>query len=162
MGGNVKPIPDGFHTVTSHITVNDCNGAIEFYKEAFGAVEIMRLAGPDGKSIMHAEIRIGDSIVMLNDEFSGPGPKSPKSVNGTTSTLHLYVEDCDAAFNQAVAAGAAVQMPPTDMFWGDRFAGVIDPFGHNWSFATHKEDLTPEEIDKRAAEWMANMGEGCS
>lgn len=161
MANTAQPIPDGFRTVTPHMTVKDGAAAIEFYKKAFGAEEIMRMPGPDGKGVMHAEIKIGDSIIMLNDEFPGHGPKAPTSLNGTSCTIHLYVTDVDAAFNKAVAAGAQPAMPVQDMFWGDRYGGVTDPFGHRWSVATHKEDVTPEECGKRAAQFFANLGGEC-
>ncbi len=153
----VKAIPDGFASVTCHLTVKGAGEAIEFYKKAFGAEEIMRMPGPDGQSVMHAEIKIGNSIVMLNDEFPGPGPKSPASLNGTSAVVHLYVADADAAYDKAVEAGATAAMPLTDMFWGDRYGSVADPFGHMWSIATRKEDLTPEQIGERAEEWMKSM-----
>ena len=161
MAGNVKPIPEGFRTVTPHLTVSDGNAAIAFYKKAFGAEEIMRMPGPDGTGVMHAEIKIGDSMIMLNDEFPGHGPVAPTSLNGTTSVVHLYVEDADAAFDRAVKAGATPEMPVTDMFWGDRFGGVTDPFGHRWSVATRTEDLTPEQCGQRAKEFFAKMGGEC-
>jgi len=147
----VKPIPDGYHTVTAHITVNDGNKAIDFYKKAFGAKEIYRMPGPGGK-VMHAEIQIGDSIIMLNDEFPDMGgARSAKAIGDSAVTLNLYVPDVDKVYNQAVASGATATMPVADMFWGDRYGKLKDPFGHHWSIATHKEDVTPEEIMKRAA-----------
>ncbi|MEE8143413.1 MAG: VOC family protein [Planctomycetota bacterium] len=155
----VKAVPDGFRTVTPHLIVNDGNAAIEFYKRAFNAEELCRMPGPEGK-VMHAELKIGDSVVMLADEFGGASA-APKSLNGTTFTCHLYVEDADAAFQRAVEAGAQVIMPVTDMFWGDRYGKVKDPFGHEWSVATHTEDLTPEEITQRGAKFMANFESGC-
>ena len=158
MAANVKAIPEGFRTVTAHMTLNDAAAAIEFYKKAFGAEEIMRMPGPGGKGVMHAEIKIGDSIIMLNDEFPDHGPKAPTSLNGTSFVVHLYVNDVDAAFDKAVAAGAKPSMPVTDMFWGDRYGSVTDPFGHQWSVATHKEDLTPEQCGQRAQEFFAKMG----
>jgi len=158
----VKPIPEGFHTLTPHIVVKDAAKAIEFYKEAFGAEEICRMPGPGGQGVMHAEIKIGDSMVMMCDEFpQTPHFKSPESLNGTTNKLTLYVTDCDKVFNQAVASGATAEMPPTDMFWGDRYGTLVDPFGHEWAVATHKEDLTPEDIGKRAAEFFSSQS-GCS
>jgi PhnB protein len=147
----VNPIPTGYHTVTPYITVHDGAAAIEFYKKALGAEEVCRMPMPDGKKVAHAELKIGDSILFLGDECPGMGNPSPKTVGATTGGLHIYVNDCDALFNRAVAAGATVKMPPTDMFWGDRFAKVVDPFGHSWSFGTHKEDVAPEEMEKRAA-----------
>ncbi len=155
-----NPIPQGFRTVTPHITVKGAGKAIEFYKKAFGAEEVMCMKTPDGNGIMHAEIKIGDSRIMLNDEWPGPGPKAPTSLNGTSAVVHLYVNDADAAFKKAVAAGATPAMPPQDMFWGDRYGCVVDPFGHQWSIATHTKDLTPEQIEKNAQEFMKNMGEG--
>jgi uncharacterized glyoxalase superfamily protein PhnB len=153
----VSPIPEGHHTVTAHLIIRGAAQAIEFYKKAFGAQEISRMLGPDGKSIVHAEIKIGDSFVFLVDEMPQMGARSPQALGGTAVTFHLYVEDADAVFNQAVAAGAKVQMPLADMFWGDRFGKLADPFGHEWSVATHKEDLTPEEMQKRAAAAFAQM-----
>ncbi|MBI4470886.1 MAG: VOC family protein [Acidobacteria bacterium] len=151
MSSKVKAIPEGHHTLTPHIVVRGGMDAIEFYKRAFGAKELMVMPGPEGK-VMHAEIQIGDSVLYLADEFPEMGGcLSPQAIGGTPVVLHLYVEDVDARFNQAVAAGAAVRMPLSDMFWGDRYGQVTDPFGHIWSLASHKEDLTPEEIGKRAA-----------
>jgi PhnB protein len=158
MAGNVKPIPEGYHTLTTHIVVRDAARAIEFYKRAFGAKERERMAGPDGK-IMHAEIQIGDSILMLSDEFPGPGKavRSPESLNGVTSALFMYVEDVDTQFKKALDAGAQVDMPVADMFWGDRYGRVVDPFGHVWALATHKQDLTADEIRKAGQAAMAEM-----
>jgi PhnB protein len=151
-----KAIPDGYHTVTAALTVKDGAAAIEFYQKAFGARELMRVNGPDGK-IMHAEIQVGDSRVMLADENPGMGCVAPVSAGRTTSSLYLYVPDVDTAFKRAVAAGAKVGMPVTDMFWGDRFASVEDPSGHRWGLATHMEDPTPEEIARRQQEFFATM-----
>jgi PhnB protein len=156
MASQVKPIPEGFHTATPYLTVNDGVRAIEFYKRAFGAQEISRMEGPPGK-IGHAEIKIGDSIIMLSDEMPGGSCRSPQSLGGSTVSIFLYVKDVDSAFNQAVAAGAKAEMPVTDMFWGDRFGRLTDPFGHSWSMATHKEDIAPEEMRKRAQAAMAKM-----
>jgi PhnB protein len=156
----VKPIPPGYHTVTPYLTVKGAGQAIEFYKRAFGAQEVERMAGPDGKSVMHAELKIGDSIVMLSDEFPQMGTRSPQTLGGSSGYLFLYVSDVDAAFKRAVDAGAKATMPPADMFWGDRFAKVSDPFGHEWGMATHKEDLSPEEIRKRGQAEMAKMAKG--
>jgi len=150
MAGNVKAIPDGFGTVTPHIVIKGAAQAIDFYKKAFGAEELFRMPGPDGQSIMHAEIKIGNGIVMICEEFPEMC-RSPKTLGGTPVTVHLYVEDADKAFDRAVKAGATASMPPSDMFWGDRYGKVTDPFGHEWSIATHKEDVTPEECGKRAA-----------
>ena len=157
MAKRAKAIPDGYHTVTPYLMVRGADRAIEFYKRAFGAEELMRMSGPDGKSIMHAEIKIGDSRIFLSEEFPDMGCRSLESLGGIASSLHLYVEDVDAAFKRAVAAGAQVKMPVADMFWGDRFGKLIDPFGHEWAMATHKEDLTPTEICKRAEAFFAQM-----
>jgi PhnB protein len=154
-----KAIPDGYRTVTPYLTVKGAAQAIEFYKRAFGARESERMTGPDGKSVMHAEIQIGDSLVMLSDEFPQMGSRSPQTLGGTTAAIFLYVPDVDAAFQQAVDAGAKAIMPPADMFWGDRFGKLVDPFGHHWAMATHKEDLSDEEIRKRGAAAMASMGQ---
>lgn len=145
-----KAIPDGYHTITPYLTVTNASDAIEFYQRAFGAQEMMRMDAPDGK-VGHAEIRIGDSAIMLSDEAPGMGCLSPTTLKGASSALFLYVDDVDASFERAVDAGAKVLMPVSDMFWGDRYGQVADPFGHRWSLATHKEDLTPVEIRERAA-----------
>jgi PhnB protein len=150
MTNTVKPIPEGYHTATPYLIVNAAANAIEFYKKAFGAKEIMRMTQPDGK-IGHAEIKIGDSPVMLADEFPQIGARSPQSLGGSPVSILLYVEDVDAMFTQAVAAGATVQRPVADQFYGDRAGGVTDPFGHVWYIATHKEDVSSEEMKKRAA-----------
>lgn len=147
----VKKVPDRFHRVTPHLTVRDASAMIAFYKKAFGAVESSRALGPDGKTILHAEIQIGDSIVFLNDEFPDMGALSPLTTKGTAVTLHLYVEDADKQFQQAVSAGAEVVMPLANQFWGDRYGIVKDPSGHQWSIGTHLEDLTPEQIQERMA-----------
>jgi uncharacterized glyoxalase superfamily protein PhnB len=148
---NVKPIPEGMHSLTPHLVCKGAGDAIEFYKRAFNAVEIGRMPGPDGK-LMHAQIRIGDSALMLVDEMPDWGVLGPKTLGGSPVTIHLYVEDADAAFTQAEAAGAKVKMPLADMFWGDRYGQVEDPFGHYWSIATHTRDLTPDEIRAGMAE----------
>jgi len=153
---SVKPIPDGYHTLTPYMTVRDAARAIEFYKQAFGAVEKGVMKGPDGK-IMHAELRIGDSIVMLADEFPEFQSLSPQSIGGSGMGLHIYIEDVDSAFDRAVKAGATVEMPVADMFWGDRYGKLRDPFGHKWSIGTHKADLSMEEIEKAQEEFMARM-----
>ena len=150
MTSRAKPIPTGFHTLTPHLVVKGASQAIEFYKKAFGAEEIGRMPAPDGKTIMHADLKIGDSHVFLVDEFPQMDCRSPQSIGGSPVTIHMYVEDVDAAFGKAVAAGAKVRMPLADMFWGDRYGILADPFGHSWSLATHKEDLTPKEISARA------------
>ena len=145
----VKPVPDGYHTVTPHLVCAGASDAIAFYKKAFGAAELMRLPTPEGR-VMHASIRIGDSIVMLNDEFPEMGAVGPKALKGSPVTIHLFVDDVDTAFKRAVKAGATVKMPLQDMFWGDRYGLLEDPFGHNWSMATHKANLTHKEIQEAA------------
>lgn len=143
-----KPIPEGFHTVTPYLIVKDAPRALEFYKRAFGAEVQSTHYTPDGK-VLNAQLKIGDSILMLAEEFPAVGAKSPLSLGGSAVMIHLYVEDVDKLFNQAVAAGAKPEMPLMDQFWGDRYGQVVDPFGHNWSMGTHKEDLAPAEIEKR-------------
>lgn len=155
----VSPVPEGFRTVTPHLIIKEAGKAIDFYKKAFGAEEIMRIPGPGGQSVMHAEIKIGDSFLMIADEFPDFGCLGPKSIGGTPVTVHLYVKDADAVYNQAVKAGATATMPLTDMFWGDRYGKLSDPFGHHWSVATHKEDVSPEECAKRMAAQFS--GGGC-
>lgn len=145
----VKTIPDGYHTLTPYLTIRDAARAIDFYKRAFGAEEHFRMPSPKGL-IMHAEIQIGDSIVMISDEVPEMGNKSPQTLGGVPIQLFFYVDDVDRAFQRAVDAGAQVKMPVADMFWGDRYGSLVDPFGHQWALATHKEDLTPEEIGRRA------------
>ena len=147
---NVKPIPEGYHTVTPYLVIRDAAAAIEFYKKAFGATEIMRMASPDGK-ISHAEIKIGDSPIMIGDECPERNARSPQTLGGTPVGIFLYVEDVDRIAQQAIAAGATVMMPVADQFWGDRYGMFVDPFGHQWSVATHKEDVSPEEIGRRIA-----------
>ena len=149
MTTKIKPIPDGYHTVTPYLVITDAGKAIEFYKVAFGATESMRLATPDGK-VMHAEIKIGDSPIMLCDECPDWNAFSPQTIGGTAVSIMLYVEDVDSVVNRAVAAGAKLLMPVEDQFWGDRMGTVSDPFGHKWTVATHTEDVSPEEISTRA------------
>ena len=144
----VKAIPEGYHSITPYLVVDDATTAIDFYKRAFDAKETYRLHGPDGKSILNAELKIGDSTVLLSDEFPHGGCRSPNSIGGSAVTLHIYTEDVDKVFNQAVDAGATNIMPVMNMFWGDRYGQVKDPFGHIWSIATHKQDLSQEEIQK--------------
>ena len=148
MKNSVKPIPDGFHTATPYLTVKGATAAIDFYKRAFGATELFRMPGPDGK-IMHAEITIGNSRIMLADECAANATQAPTSLNGTAIGIFLYVEDVDASYKQAIKAGAKETQPVQDMFWGDRFGKLTDPFGHKWMLATHKEDVTPAEMEKR-------------
>ena len=150
---STRAIPEGYHTLTPTLVVNGAAEAIEFYKRAFGAVELFRMPAPDGQKLWHAELQIGDSRIMLSDEFSEMcGSRSPQTLGGSPVGIHLYVEDADAAVQRAVDAGATVVMPLTDMFWGDRFGGIVDPFGHRWSIATHVEDVSEEEMARRAAQ----------
>lgn len=147
MADKVQAIPTGFHTLTPHLVVRNATQALEFYKKALGA-EVLHVAHmPDGK-VMHAALRIGDSMLMLNDEMPEHGALSPLAHNGTAVTIHIYTEDADAAFNRAVSAGAQVRMPLMDQFWGDRYGIVTDPYGHQWSIATHVKDVSPEEMQK--------------
>ena len=150
MPEKVNPIPDGYHSVTPYLIVNDGARAIEFYKQAFGATELFRMEGPDGR-IGHAEIRIGDSHVMLADEHPQMNARSPQSFGGSPVSLMLYVDDVDSTVGRAVEAGAKLTRPVADQFYGDRTGGVEDPFGHAWYVATHVEDVPPEELKKRAA-----------
>jgi uncharacterized glyoxalase superfamily protein PhnB len=143
----VKKIPDGMHSVTPHLVCAGAADAIAFYKAAFNAVELSRLPGPGGK-LMHGSVRIGDSTVMLTDEFPDHGSFGPKALKGSSVVIHLYVEDADAFVAHAAAAGAKVTMPVTDMFWGDRYGQLEDPFGHRWSVATHVRDVTPDEMQE--------------
>lgn len=152
-----KPIPEGYHTVTPYLAVDDAAQAIEFYKQAFGAEERSRMGAPDGK-IGHAELAIGDALIMLSDPFPQSSTRPPKELGGTSASVFLYVEDVDAVVKQAVDAGASITMEVADQFWGDRFGTVTDPFGHVWSIATHIEDVAPEEMAERAKAAMAAMG----
>jgi PhnB protein len=158
MAQKVRPIPEGYHTLTASIVVSDAARAIDFYKRAFGAVEIGRFPSPDGK-IAHAEMKIGDSKLMLSDEFSFGPTRAPESLGGTTTVFYLYTEDVDSLYNRAVQAGATVKFPLKDQFWGDRTGHLADPFGHIWALATHKEDVDPEEMKRRGAVEMAKMAE---
>jgi PhnB protein len=144
----VKPIPDGYHSVTPYLTIKGAADAIEFYKDAFGATERMRMPGPDGK-VAHAEVQIGDSVVMLADESVEMGGRGPLSIGGSPVTIMVYVEDVDATVARAVAAGATLTHPVSDKFYGDRSGGLQDPFGHKWHLATHTEDVSPEEMGRR-------------
>lgn len=155
---SANPIPAGYHTITPSIVVRNAAQAIEFYKRALGAEEVTRMEGPNG-SIMHAEIRIGDSIVMLGEESEQWGTRSPLSTNGNPSSLHIYVADADAAFERAIEAGATVRYPLEDTFWGDRYGKVRDPFGHEWGIATHVKDLSEAEVMQAAQEWMAKAAQ---
>lgn len=152
----VKPVPEGYHTLTPYFTVRDAARAIEFYKQAFGAQERGVMKGPDGK-VMHAELKIGDSIVMLADEFPEFGAVAPESGGSTSMGLHIYVDNVDQAFDRAVKAGAKVEMPVSDQFWGDRYGKLRDPFGHRWSIATHVKDMSADEMKRSMDEAMAQM-----
>ena len=154
----VKTIPDGYHSLTAYLIISGAADAIGFYKKAFGATELMRIDAPGGK-IGHAEIKIGDSPIMLADEFPGCSNRSPQSLGGSPVGIMLYVTDVDAAFQKAVDAGAKVEAPLEDMFWGDRYGKLTDPFGHSWSLATHKEDVAPAEMQKRMQAAMAKRSE---
>jgi uncharacterized glyoxalase superfamily protein PhnB len=154
-----SPIPAGYSTVTPYLVCRGASDAIAFYKKAFGAKEKLRMAGPDGK-LAHAEIRIGDSYVMLGDEAPERGASAPQTIGGTAVHVFLYVNNVDKVFAQAVAAGATVEMPPMDMFWGDRYGKLVDPFGHKWSMATHIEDVSSKEMARRGAEAMAQQAAG--
>ena len=149
----VKAIPDGYYSLTPYIVCKGAAKAIEFYTKVFGAQETVRMPGPQG-SIAHAEVKIGNSMLMLADENRERGHLSPDSIGGTASSIMFYTDDVDQVFKRAVAAGAKAEMPPADMFWGDRMGNIVDPFGHKWAIATHKEDVSPEEMEKR----MAAMG----
>lgn len=145
----VNPIPDGYHSLTPYLIIDGAAAALDFYREAFGAVELFRLPGPDGR-LGHAEIQLGNSRVMLADEFPEMDARGPRTLGGSPVGLCLYVPDVDAVFARALAAGATVQRPLADQFYGDRSATVVDPFGHKWTIATHIEDVSPEEMERRA------------
>jgi uncharacterized glyoxalase superfamily protein PhnB len=156
MADKVQPIPTGFHTLTPHLVVRNATEALDFYKKALGA-EVLHVAQmPDGR-IMHAALRIGDSMLMLNDEMPEHGALSPLALNGTGVTIHIYTDDVDAAFNRAVSAGAHVKMPVMDQFWGDRYGKLKDPFGHKWSIATHTKDLSSDEMKHAMHDAVANL-----
>jgi PhnB protein len=152
----VRPVPKGYHTVTPGLAVQGADTFIRFCKKAFGAKEVMRMPGPGG-AVMHAELLIGNSHVMVNDEMPGMGNKSATSLGGSPATLYIYVEKCDAVFKKAVAAGAMIKMPMENMFWGDRMGVVVDPFGNTWSIASRIEDMSPREMKKRGEAWMKQM-----
>src|SRR5918999_2353845 len=145
----VQPVPEGYHTVTPYLAVDNAAEAIDFYRRAFGAKERVRMPGP-GDTVMHAELEIGDSHVMLSDPFPQASTTPPKELGGTSASVFMYVEDIDSVYRQAIDAGATSLMEPDDMFWGDRFGSVQDPFGHSWTIATHIEDLEPEEMQRRS------------
>jgi len=153
---SVQPIPEGYQTLSPSIVVDNATEAIDFYKRAFGAEERLRMDGPGG-TIAHAELQIGDSVLMLNDPFPQANTKPPKEFGGTTTTLFMYVEDVDAVVQQAIDAGATVAQPVENQFWGDRFGTLLDPYGHSWGIATHVEDVSPEEMAERGKAAMAEM-----
>ena len=155
----VQPIPDGYHTLQIYLAVEDASTAIDFYKQAFGAEETIRMPGPDG-SVAHAELQIGDSKLMLSDPFPQSDVRPPAERGGPTASVFMYVDDVDAVFEQAQVAGATVSSPLENMFWGDRFGSLTDPFGHVWSIATHIEDVPEDEMAERAAAAMAGMTSG--
>jgi PhnB protein len=154
-----KPIPEGYQSVVPYLSVDDAKKAIEFYKRAFGATERGIMPGPND-TIAHAEVQIGDSVIMLSDPFPHATARPPKELGGTTTGLFLYVEDVDEAIQQAADAGATITMPAEDQFWGDRFGVIQDPFGHQWQLATHIEDISQEEMARRGQEALAAMGQG--
>lgn len=154
-----KNPPSGYHAVTPALVVRNAAGAIDFYQRAFGATELSRMAGPDG-SIAHAEIQIGDSIIMLGEENEQWGTRSPLSLKGVHGSLHIYVDDADAAFDRAIRAGATVRYPLEDAFWGDRYGKVTDPFGHEWGLATRVKEMTLEEMEVAGREWMEQAAKG--
>jgi uncharacterized glyoxalase superfamily protein PhnB len=156
MAGNVKAVPEGMHTITPHLSVREAAKAVEFYKKAFRAEVKSVHYTPDGK-VMHASLKIGDSHLMLADEFPGMGTPAPQTLGGSPVVLNIYVDDVDSLFNQAVAAGATVTMPLADMFWGDRYGQIVDPFGHHWALGTHKEDVSPQEMERRGRAIFAEM-----
>jgi PhnB protein len=157
MAANVKPVPDGYHSITPYLIIDGAAQAIAFYREAFGAEELVRMDAPGGR-VGHAELQIGDSRIMLADEFPQMGARGPRSVGGTPVHLLLYVNDCDAVFHRAVGAGATAKKPLADQFYGDRSGTVEDPFGHSWTIATHKEDVPPDEMERRAKAAMGGNG----
>jgi PhnB protein len=159
MAEKVNAIPDGFHSITPSLVIRDASKAIDWYKQALGAQELYRMPGPDGR-LMHAEIKIGDSVVMISDEMPEMGGKGPQTLGGTPVSLMIYGEECDALFNRAVGAGASVRMPMADAFWGDRWGMLTDPFGHVWAIATRKKNLSVPEMNRAMDEFMANFKPG--
>lgn len=158
----VKPIPDGYHTITPMLTVRYADRAIDFYRRAFGAEELGRMHGPDGKTVMHAELKIGNSRLFLCDEVPEMDCRGPETLGGSATGIYLYVRDVDATFHKAVEAGATVKRPLEDMFWGDRTGSVLDPFGHTWDLATHRQDVPPQEMKRRGEEFFRKMEGGKS
>ena len=157
MAEKAKPVPDGFHTLTPHLTVRDAEKAIDFYQKAFGAEVRGKNHAPDGKKIIHASLKIGDSMLMLNDEFPEWGTVAPSATGGTGIAIHVYVDNVDTIFDRAVSAGGTVKMPLMDAFWGDRYGQIVDPFGHKWSLATHVRDMTQEEMRQEQEAAFAHM-----
>jgi PhnB protein len=160
MTTKAAPIPQGMHAVTPNLTIKGCAKAIEFYKEALDAVEASRFPSPDGTGILHAELRVGDSVVFMNDEMPGSDVRAPSREHRSPASFWLYSADCDAAFERAVKAGATAKMAPADMFWGDRCGMVADPFGYNWTFATHVKDMTRDEMRVAGEEFARQMAGG--
>ncbi|HXY25869.1 MAG TPA: VOC family protein [Candidatus Acidoferrum sp.] len=160
MSNPVRAVPEGYHSVIPYLTCKDAAQAIEFYKSAFGATELMRMTGP-GTKIGHAELKIGDSHVFVSDEFPGMNAAPTPGVKGGCG-IFLYLENVDDAFNRALSGGATVDMPLTNQFWGDRYGKITDPFGHNWGLAQHIEDVAPDEIARRSKEWQAQMAKAAA
>lgn len=160
MSEQVKTQPDGYHALTPGLTIKGADRAIPFYEKALGAKVSSRMNGPDGHSVMHAELKVGDSVFMLGEEDPSMGNRSPSTLGGTTVSLYVYTPDVDGLYQRALAAGATSVAPPTDMFWGDRHARIRDPFGHEWGLATHVEEVPPAEMERRAREWMARQRPG--
>lgn len=156
-----QAIPEGYHTLTAYLAVDDASAAIDYYQRAFGAKESVRMSGPDGK-VAHAELEIGDSRVMLADPTPQSSSRPPKEIGGTTAGVFMYAESVDEVVQQATDAGGTVLMPPEDMFWGDRMGSITDPFGHVWHISTHVEDVPPEEMGKRAEKWQAELAAASS
>ena len=156
MANKPKAVPEGTHTITAHLSIRGAGSAIEFYQKAFGAQVLGVNKTPDGK-VMHATLKIGDSRLMLADEFPGMGTPSPQALGGSPVVLNVYVEDVDSLWNRAIAAGAKVTMPLDNQFWGDRYGQIVDPFGHSWALGSHVEDVRPEEMERRANAIFAQM-----
>lgn len=158
MARKVKAKPDEYHSLTPALSVRGADKAIEWYANAFGAKLLSRMGTPDGKAVWHAEIRIGDSVLMIADEDPQMGSKAPQTLGGVAGSIHLYTEDVDKVVARATAAGARVTMPVKDMFWGDRYAQIVDPFGQTWGIATHTEDVPASEMEARGRDWAAKQG----
>ena len=160
LGLAAKPVPEGFHTITACLTVKDAEQAIDFYRRAFNAEEMLRVHGPDGRRIMHAELKIGDSRCFIADEMEEMGNRAPDAAGGSPFTVYMYVHDVDAVCNRAVGAGAVLKEPIRDMFWGDRCGTIRDPFGYEWTVATHKEDISKEELRRLHDVWVQGLKSG--